>query len=406
MKPLAIEAQNIGKRFEINTPKAATLRDTLARLWSGRWFKKQQELWALRDVSFDVEQGEVVGIIGSNGAGKSTLLKILSRITPPTTGQATINGRIASLLEVGTGFHHELTGRENIFLNGVILGMSRQEVRKKFDQIVAFSGVEDFIDTPVKHYSSGMYVRLAFAVAAHLEAEVLLIDEVLSIGDIAFQRKSLQKMKEITQEGKTVLVVSHNEQQIKSLCPRTILIDKGEMQCFTDTHIAWADYQELYLEARSPVYRPPNPLPDNLSIGIESITLLNADKKATNTLKYQEPFSFLIELHSKVELSDISIVLGFNVGLVSRIITCASHQNGFTFNANKNQRQQIVAHFDDLTLFPGNYSIYVSVRSGMHARYINIDVPNFLMVTSEAFGNHAYEGHWGYLRGNPEWKQI
>ena len=188
-----------------------------------------EEIWALRDVSFTVGPGEVLGIIGRNGAGKSTLLKILSRVTAPTSGRINVKGRVASLLEVGTGFHQDLTGRENVYLNGAILGMSRQEVTRKFDEIVDFSGVEKFIDTPVKRYSSGMYVRLAFAVAAHLEPEILVVDEVLAVGDAEFQKKCLGKMKDVGQEGRTVLFVSHNMPAITRLCERTILMDRGQL---------------------------------------------------------------------------------------------------------------------------------------------------------------------------------
>ena len=190
---------------------------------------KIEEFWALRDVSFEVQRGEVLGIIGRNGAGKSTLLKVLSRITEPTSGRATIRGRVASLLEVGTGFHQDLTGRENIFLNGAILGMSRAEIKSKFDEIVDFAEIEKFLDTPVKRYSSGMYVRLAFAVAAHLEPEILIIDEVLAVGDVAFQRKCLGKMRNVALGGRTVVFVSHNIAAIVALTNRCALIDKGQL---------------------------------------------------------------------------------------------------------------------------------------------------------------------------------
>src|ERR1700677_3494293 len=186
-----------------------------------------EEFWALKDVSFEVKQGEVLGIIGRNGAGKSTLLKILSRITEPTKGRVTLRGRVASLLEVGTGFHPELTGRENLFLNGAILGMTRREVRRKFDEIAAFAEVERFLDTPVKRYSSGMYMRLAFAVAAHMEPEILLVDEVLAVGDAAFQKKCLKKMGEVARGGRTVLFVSHNLAAVQSLCPVAIHLRGG-----------------------------------------------------------------------------------------------------------------------------------------------------------------------------------
>lgn len=231
MSNIAIKVEHLYKRYDLHKKRTGTLRDTLTNVWRNgfRSFSAQETFWALDDVSFEVPHGQVLGIIGRNGAGKSTLLKILSRITPPTKGRVELNGRVASLLEVGTGFHHELTGRENIFLNGAILGMSRAEIRLKFDEIVDFSGVERFLDMPVKHYSSGMYVRLAFAVAAHLEAEILLIDEVLAVGDIEFQRKCLGKMGELADGGKAVLLVSHNIGVVEKFCPLALLINNGKV---------------------------------------------------------------------------------------------------------------------------------------------------------------------------------
>jgi ABC-type polysaccharide/polyol phosphate transport system ATPase subunit len=216
-----------------------------------------EEFWALKDVSFEVQEGEVLGIIGLNGAGKSTLLKVLSRITEPTSGRVTLRGRVASLLEVGTGFHPELTGRENIFLNGAILGMSRTEIRKKFDEIVAFAEVERFLDTPVKRYSSGMYVRLAFAVAAHLEPEILIIDEVLAVGDTEFQKKCLGKMDEVSrQDGRTVLFVSHNLAAIAELADRAVLLDKGSVA--VDGPVSDAISHNLFARPDQPIYVSPH----------------------------------------------------------------------------------------------------------------------------------------------------
>lgn len=229
-----IEVENLTKCYRLGSIGATTLRDSFGAWWDelrGRTTATDaRDFWALRDVSFSVQPGEVVGVIGRNGAGKSTLLKILSRITEPTSGRAVMRGRVASLLEVGTGFHPDLTGRENIFLNGAILGMTTAEVRRKFDEIVAFSEVEKFIDTPVKRYSSGMYVRLAFAVAAHLEPEILIIDEVLAVGDAQFQRKCLGKMREVsTQGGRTVLFVSHNMDAISALCTQAVVLAGGRV---------------------------------------------------------------------------------------------------------------------------------------------------------------------------------
>ncbi len=236
MSEVAIRVEGLGKKYRIGLTKSGDLRGSFGRFWNK--FKTNHQItkspnhqisdfWALKDVSFEILQGEAVGIIGRNGAGKSTLLKILSRITEPTTGRIELNGRVSSLLEVGTGFHPELTGRENIYLNGTILGMKRREVKSKFDEIVEFSGVEKFIDTPIKHYSSGMKVRLAFSVAAHLEPEILLIDEVLAVGDSVFQKKCLEKMNEVTKSGMTILFVSHNMQAVRNLCMKAILLESG-----------------------------------------------------------------------------------------------------------------------------------------------------------------------------------
>lgn len=233
--PFAIRADGVSKRYELgervrlNPTLRDRLTDSLQWLRRGGGRSAPVELWALSDVGFEIQPGEVVGIIGRNGAGKSTLLKVLSRITEPTRGRIEIYGRVGSLLEVGTGFHPELSGRENIFLNGSILGMARREIARKFDEIVAFAELEQFIDTPVKRYSSGMYIRLAFAVAAHLEPEILLIDEVLAVGDAAFQKKCLGKMGEIARRGRTVLFVSHNTAAMLNLCQRGILIDRGQV---------------------------------------------------------------------------------------------------------------------------------------------------------------------------------
>src|SRR3989454_170633 len=246
MSEVVIRAENLGRKYVIGHQaedgRYVALRNVLMHNVRGMWQKTKdlvrgeaivqgdsvEKIWALRDINFEIRQGEVVGIIGHNGSGKSTLLKILSRITEPTEGRVSIRGRVSSLLEVGTGFHPELTGRENIFLNGAILGMTRAEIKKKFDEIVAFAEIEKFLDTPVKRYSSGMYVRLAFAVAAHLEPEILVVDEVLAVGDAEFQKKCLGKMQDVSaKEGRTVLFVSHNLAAITELCERAIWLDKG-----------------------------------------------------------------------------------------------------------------------------------------------------------------------------------
>lgn len=259
---LALKAENISKQYRLGQVGTGTLSHDLNRFWhrvrgkedpylkigeaNDRTKKGTSEyVWSLRDINFEIEQGDAIGIIGRNGAGKSTLLKLLSKVTKPTTGQIYTNGRIASLLEVGTGFHPEMTGRENVFLNGAILGMTRKEIKRKFDEIVDFSGVERYIDTPVKRYSSGMYVRLAFAVAAHLESEILIVDEVLAVGDADFQKKCLGKMNDVAKgEGRTILFVSHNMTAVKELCNKGILLNQGMLEYQGDMLSTIIEYQK------------------------------------------------------------------------------------------------------------------------------------------------------------------
>jgi lipopolysaccharide transport system ATP-binding protein len=262
MSQLAISVDSVSKKYRLGSVGRQTLREDVSRAWArlcGRPDPSLRvgdesnadgdaaEIWALRDISCDVNVGEVVGLIGENGAGKSTLLKILSRITTPTTGEVRMRGRLASLLEVGTGFHPELTGRENIFLNGAIMGLRHTEIRSRFDEIVAFSGVEKYIDTPVKRYSSGMYVRLAFAVGAHLESEILVVDEVLAVGDSGFQKKCLGKMEDVAKQGRTVLFVSHNMQAINALCDRGILLKHGRIDMEGPATRVTAKYLETFV---------------------------------------------------------------------------------------------------------------------------------------------------------------
>jgi len=290
MSELAVRVEGLGKEYRLGGPRErySTLRDRLNKLASApfralRGSRERSEqnppFWALKEVSFEVRPGEVVGIIGRNGAGKSTLLKILSRITEPTEGDVDISGRVGSLLEVGTGFHPELTGRENVYLNGAILGMRRAEIARKFDEIVAFAEVEKFIDTPVKHYSSGMYMRLAFAVAAHLEPEILIVDEVLAVGDVQFQKKCLGKMGDVARGGRTVLFVSHNMQAVQSLCTRGILLREGQV-AFNASAVACV---RAYLEEANTEHgmastlRPPRPA--SLLCWIEQARLLSGGEE-------------------------------------------------------------------------------------------------------------------------------
>lgn len=281
MSDIAIQVQNLGKLYRIGAAQERhdTLRDALMarRKRTGR-SKADESLWALKEVSFSIEHGEAVGVIGRNGAGKSTLLKILSRITEPTTGHAKIHGRVGSLLEVGTGFHPELTGRENIYLNGAILGMKRAEIERRFDEIVAFSEIERFLDTPVKRYSSGMYVRLAFAVAAHMEPEILLVDEVLAVGDVVFQKKCLGKMGDVAQTGRTVLFVSHNMVALQSLCQRALWLNDGGLVEDGPSRDVVASYLELQATGlHKQVWHNPTEAPGNDTVRLHRVWVQSED---------------------------------------------------------------------------------------------------------------------------------
>lgn len=286
MSHTVIQVENLSKYYRLGMVGTGTLSHDLNRWWAtlrgkpdpslkigkGKNDNGDGHIWALRDISFEVKQGDVLGIIGRNGAGKSTLLKILSRVTAPTSGECRVRGRIASLLEVGTGFHPELTGRENIFLNGAILGMTKEEIKQNFDAIVAFAEVEKFVDTPVKRYSSGMYVRLAFAVAAHLEPEILIIDEVLAVGDAQFQRKCLGKMGDIASQGRTVLFVSHNMAAIKTLCGRSVLLDGGYLRLDGESGNVVNAYLRVNEEQSSRrVWDDPEKAPGNEYVRMKSI---------------------------------------------------------------------------------------------------------------------------------------
>ena len=306
MADIAIQVENLSKQYRIGGQQAQynTFREKLIDLAAApfrrlRQFRKppppEETIWALKDVSFEVKHGEVVGIIGRNGAGKTTLLKILTRITEPTYGSARIHGRVASLLEVGTGFHPELTGRENIYLNGAILGMKKAEINRKFDEIIAFAEIEKFMDTPVKRYSSGMYVRLAFAVAAHLEPEILLVDEVLAVGDAAFQKKCLGKMGEVSKEGRTVLFVSHNMTVINQLCPRTVLLAEGHVVRDGNTSDVVAEYLKTDSESGGEcVWHDPRRAPGNDRLRLHAVRIVS-DSKVTGEVDIDKDVSVEVD---------------------------------------------------------------------------------------------------------------
>ncbi|MDI9569821.1 MAG: ABC transporter ATP-binding protein [Pseudomonadota bacterium] len=329
MSDTVIKAENLGKRYTIGHQRGrgdqTTFREVLVQNARNLWNKSRdlvagrpvivgdtlEEVWALKDVSFEIKRGEAVGIIGRNGAGKSTLLKILSRITEPTEGRVTIRGRVASLLEVGTGFHSELTGRENIYLNGTILGMTRTEIKKKFDEIVAFSEVERYLDTPVKRYSSGMYVRLAFAVAAHLEPEILVVDEVLAVGDAEFQKKCLGKMGDVTQEGRTVLFVSHNMGAVSTLCSSAILLNSGRLTRQGTTQQVIDEYERLEaLEVRSEWTAPYNDDAE-AEAHLKKIEILDCFDQKRHIFKSSEPI--FIKFTIDIDKPNKNLKIGFDL---------------------------------------------------------------------------------------------
>lgn len=376
-----ISVENLSKKYTIGHQKQGhtNLREVLAdgaRRFTNKLihpFAKpaddttQEEFWALKDVSFDIQQGDRVGIIGRNGAGKSTLLKILSRITEPTSGKISIKGRVASLLEVGTGFHPELTGRENIFLNGAILGMSKADIKKRFDEIVAFAEVERFLDTPVKRYSSGMYVRLAFAVAAHLEPEILIVDEVLAVGDAQFQKKCLGKMEDVGAEGRTVLFVSHNMVSIQKLCGSGILLRDGVVR--------EAGSMNKVIES----YLNDSTSTGNVSVGelprahhdygviarIINAWPVNSKGDRTTSFKMGEDISFDLEIKAFERVDSLSIVVGLDTYMDYRITTVLSKEVGMLFSLDKDANISVNLSLPKLRLKPGTYSLTLGIRCNM-----------------------------------------
>lgn len=356
-----ISVRGVGKEYRIGElSHANTLRDALSG-WFDRSAKPRakgpgrERIWALKDVCFDVAEGEVVGIIGANGAGKSTLLKILSRITEPTTGEIELRGRVASLLEVGTGFNDELTGRENIILNGAILGMTKREIDKKFDQIVDFSGVEKFIDTPTKHYSSGMKMRLAFAVAAHLEPEILIIDEVLAVGDAEFQRKCLGKMDEVAKAGRTVLFVSHNLVAVESLCTRALYLQAGRLCADGATHEIIPRYYAATTHS-SPISRRGS------SSVLSSFRILDQDGNVSAQLSLGGSTIFEIEGNTHAPRRDATINIRIDGMMGERVAACHTHyQHREPLILGGQFRIRCRLH--NCRIMPGSYYITVIMKS-------------------------------------------
>lgn len=373
MSDVVICCENLSKQYRIGARQEPyrTLRDSLAdmakaplrallRVGRDRSCSGVETIWALKDVSFEVKRGEVVGIIGRNGAGKSTLLSILSRITEPTEGVARLKGRVASLLEVGTGFHPELTGRENIYLNAAILGMRKAEVNRKFDEIVAFAEVEKFINTPVKHYSSGMYMRLAFAVAAHLDPEILVIDEVLAVGDIEFQKKCLGKMGAVARSGRTVLFVSHNMGAVAALCGRVLWLDAGKVQLLGKTETVVSSYQDRELSVKEPsadlgaAEHYGNGQARFVGITVEA---LDREGRVTPVFRTGDGLRIAMKMIAAERVMDANVAVILYDAMGYRLIDVnTALQNIFlTMEAGNTARVEFLLH--DLLLRPGQYHV-------------------------------------------------
>lgn len=369
MKPI-LEIKNISKEFSIRHELMPyhSFREKITDVLTLKKTASTERFLALKDVSFEVNEGDSIGIIGKNGAGKSTLLKILSKITPPSKGKVISRGRIASLLEVGTGFHPELTGRENVFLNGSILGMKRREIKSKFDEIVDFSGVEKFLDTPLKHYSSGMQLRLAFAVAAYLQPEILLLDEVLAVGDASFQRKCFQKMEDINSSGRTIILVSHNMSQIKQLCKKGVLLNKGQVVHTGDMQSTIASYVS---ESVRHNYIDVDSLPRagirSDELRIRNIKILNAD----DSLEITEGKNISLELVYQVHKNIEELVLGFSITdfYGNNIIECRSSSSIDKMNVVPGIYRATVSFNPDI--LPGTYNLNIGARSSKgHIEYV------------------------------------
>ena len=409
MKPI-LEIQNISKKFRIQHEQQPYLsvRDSLMSLLKASP-NTSEDFYALNGISFDVNPGDSIGIIGKNGAGKSTLLKILSKITPPTSGKIISRGRIASLLEVGTGFHGELSGRENIFLNGSILGMKRKEIQAKFDEIVDFSGVKFFLDTPLKHYSSGMQLRLAFAVAAFLEPEILVIDEVLAVGDAEFQKKCMGKMQDVTQkEGRTILFVSHNLQAVKNLCSRGILLKEGSL-VFDG---AIPDLLNAYL-SKNKYSTTPGEVPDDLSsygswqAKIKRVQLLGINGDLIEDIPYSSPLHFKIIVESKELIKEVMLDIKClsNDGLViSNSNSVFDNSSVFDLQKGSNSFEVKIENF----LLPGQFSTAIGLhhRSGTTIDYLENFITFNVLPVSEDGSNFPFWWVHGYVRLKAQWNKL
>jgi lipopolysaccharide transport system ATP-binding protein len=362
MPDFVLKVAGLGKKYRLGGPQSyGTLRDAIARLWHRRPRESsEKEFWALRNVGFEVRSGDALGIVGRNGAGKSTLLKVLSRITSPDEGIVELEGRVGALLEVGTGFHPELTGRENVFLNGVLLGMTKADVRSKFDEIVSFSGVEQFLDTPVKRYSSGMRVRLGFAVAAHLEPEILVVDEVLAVGDAEFQRRCLGRMQEVSQEGRTVLFVSHQMEAIQSLCTRAVWLDQGMVVKDGSPDDVVRSYLSSVLDLGAQTSLQSRT--DRTGEGRYRVMEFAASGEGGSTMMTGQPAVFsLVVSHIEPQVGDdfvINIVLRDHM---DRMLTLLSNNLTGSVLSVTGDRSTIACRVTKLPLVPGRHSADISL---------------------------------------------
>jgi lipopolysaccharide transport system ATP-binding protein len=400
MQPL-IEVRNLSKRYQLGETRAAhtSLRELL--MGGGRKTPagRTHEFWALRNVSFEVNQGDILGILGANGAGKSTLLKIIARITDPTDGEVRVRGRMASLLEVGSGFHPELTGRENIYLNGSILGMSRAEIDARLDEIIAFSGVEKFIDTPVKRYSSGMYVRLAFAIAAHLEPDILIADEVLAVGDAAFQKKCLGKMAEARSHARSVLFVSHNMAAIESLCNRGLVLRQGEVIFSGPVREAIDFYQDcaqdLARAARQPVVdlsTAPGRVSSHRPL-LRRLELSSEDKPLITGIRVGAPLRAVFRFLLENPAASFDIWIGFYTPGGQMVCSVSSTYDKDRRHAERSGEQQMVCDIPSLPLLPGEYRLRVGLMVGGREVDFVEDAALIEIIRSDYYGTGALPSH-------------
>jgi len=406
---LALKAENISKQYRLGQVGTGTLSHDLNRFWhqirgkedpylkigeaNDRATKGESEyVWSLRDINFEIEQGDAVGIIGRNGAGKSTLLKLLSKVTKPTTGKIYTNGRIASLLEVGTGFHPEMTGRENVYLNGAILGMTRKEITRKFDEIVDFSGVERYIDTPVKRYSSGMYVRLAFAVAAHLESEILIVDEVLAVGDAEFQKKCLGKMGDVSKgEGRTVLFVSHDLNAVSQICQTGILLNQGLVEYngairqTVSTYLNSNNDSVIYLNQKDNSAK---------SMFIREIQVVKNNGEVSKEYLYNEPINFKFTIGINEKIRDTSFFVTILDSRKRRVFSCEREFVDETMNLS----------IEPNTLVRGSYSIHAFINQPKVAQLdVAEDVCKFTVIDPGSYLSKHGEYDYGSVFGRYMW---